>query len=140
MAKVVFDLDLFKEQFPSLISASVTEGVLDLMWHTAESFVRNDDSSEIPYDPESKVFTRRMLLYYAMAHLLRLTLNPTGLPGRITSASEGSVNISVESFQANSLNAQWWSQTPEGLLFWQLSAPYRLGTRVFLYRQSHPWG
>ncbi|EDJ4876599.1 DUF4054 domain-containing protein, partial [Salmonella enterica] len=44
--------------------------------------------------------------------------------GRITSASQGSVSVSVDNSGSN--DASWWYlQTPYGADYWQATAPYR---------------
>ncbi len=139
MAKVKFDYDLFCGQFPHIKLPSM--GELAGLWELAEAYVGNDQNSPIPYDPDNGVHTRRVALYLALAHLIQLrqlTAN-SGLAGRITSATEGSVTVSVEAYTANSLNAQWWSQTNEGAQYWMLTAAYRLGGRLYAYKESHPW-
>ena len=49
--------------------------------------------------------------------------DPSGLVGRISSASEGSVSVSTE-FQST-MNAAWFNQTQAGATFWAATAPYR---------------
>lgn len=139
MANVKFDYDLFRGQFPHIKLGAMAE--LAGLWEVAQSFVGNEQTSKIPYDPEHGVYTRRTVLYLALAHLVQMRQLGAqgGLAGRVTSASEGSVNVSVEPFQANSLNAQWWCQTNEGALYWQLTAQYRLGGHWYFYREAHPY-
>ena len=139
MANVKFDYDLFRGQFPHIKLGAMAE--LAGLWEVAQSFVGNEQTSKIPYDPERGVYTRRTVLYLALAHLVQMRQLGAqgGLAGRVTSASEGSVSVSVEPFQANSLNAQWWCQTNEGALYWQLTAQYRLGGHWYFYREAHPY-
>lgn len=139
MAIVKFDYELFRGQFPHIKLGTMAE--VAGLWELAQAFVGNDKTSKIPYDPDNGVYTRRTVLYLALAHLIQmrgLGAN-AGLAGRVTSASEGSVSVSVEPFQANSLNAQWWSQTNEGALYWQLTAACRLGGHWSFNYETHPY-
>lgn len=54
---------------------------------------------------------------------------PSPLVGRISSASEGSVNVSVEWKGSGSPSEDWYIQTPYGALYWQCTA----WTRTFRY-------
>lgn len=139
MATVKFDYDLFRGQFPHIKLGNMAE--LAGLWEIAQSFVGDHLTSQIPYDPERGVYKRRTVLYLALAHLIQMRQLGAqgGLAGRVTSATEGSVSVSVEPFQANSLTAQWWSQTNEGALYWQLTAPYRLGGRWYFCHEAHPY-
>ena len=84
------------------------------------------------------------MLNLLTAHLAQLFAPlPTGQPasglvGRITSASEGSVSVSAE-FPASPA-AAWFLQTAYGAAFWQMSAPFR--TARYLpgpQRVNNPW-
>lgn len=146
MAKVCLDLAEFHHQYPEVELKSIAPGVIDASWQVAVSIVGDDDSNSFaPFNPKKNEYERQTLLYLALAHLLKLRLNTisganSGLTGRITSASEGSVSVTVEAFKADSLTAQWWSQTEEGALYWLLTAKYRLGGRLVTVSESHPWG
>lgn len=145
MAKVEFDPQHFKTYFPHAWSSKFTAPVLLMLWDTAVQFVGDDDSnSPYPYDPERCEFKRRNLLYLALAHIAQMYLRDvdnlnSGLAGRITSASEGSVNVSVETYKADSLQAQWWSQTFDGQRFWMLTQWTR-GPRMYISKDPHPHG
>ena len=146
MAKVYLDLAAFQYQYPDISLKDIAPGVIDASWQIAVNIVGDSDSNSFaPYEPKKNKHERQTLLYLALAHLLKLKLNAAsgangGLTGRITSASEGSVSVTVETFKADSLTAQWWSQTEEGSLYWLLTSKYRLGGRHFMVSESHPWG
>ena len=78
--------------------------------------------------PTTAILT--VLLYMLTAHIAAIYSNPTGAatpsnqpPGRISQASEGSVNVSFDlSLPAQ---AQFFAQTKYGLSYWQASAQYR---------------
>lgn len=78
------------------------------------------------------------ILYLVTAHLAKLfsqntqgvptsggTEGPTGIVGRISTATEGSVSVSAE-MPNQPPNAAWWQQTQYGALVWQLLKPFRL--------------
>lgn len=53
------------------------------------------------------------------------TISP--LVGRISSAAEGSVNVSTELKGSGAPGAEYWEQTRYGLQFWTATAQYRTG-------------
>lgn len=73
---------------------------------------------------------------------------PSPLVGRISSAAEGSVNVSVELGESGSPSEAFFSQTSYGLAFWQASAQFRtaryaaqptiIADGVFPYRGRSP--
>lgn len=142
--RVVFDLEAFRESFPTLNLSMQTPASLQMLWDIAISYVGDDDGNSFaPYQPEHGIIERRTLLYLVMAHQLRLqeyAASTGGLSGRVTAAAEGSVSVSVEPFKADSMNAQYWSQTPEGQHYWMLTAKYRLGGRIYCDKEPHPFG
>lgn len=138
MANVKFDYDLFRNQFPHIKVGSL--GQMAGLWEIAETIVGNDQNSPYPYAPDNGVYKRRTLLYLALAHLIQMQqVGASGLAGRVTSATEGSVSVTVEPFAANSLTEQWWCQTNEGAQYWMLTAAYRLGGRLYAYKEAHPY-
>lgn len=147
MAKVTFCREYFTAAFPAIDISSYSDLALASLWEMAVMYVGDDDTNSLaPYNPDRGVNERRLLLYLVMAHLLKMQGQSdgqggsAGLSGRVNSATEGSVSVSVELYKADSLNAQWWSQTNEGLQYWMLTAKYRLGGRLYAYKEPHPWG
>lgn len=79
------------------------------------------------------------LLYMLTAHIAWLNTSrdasgaaipgsgPSGIVGRISSATEGSVSVSSEMGTANAggPGQAWYEQTPYGAAFWSATAPYR---------------
>ena len=53
------------------------------------------------------------------------TVPPSPLVGRVSAATEGSVNVSVELNEAGYPIPAFFSQTSWGLAYWTASAPYR---------------
>ena len=73
--------------------------------------------------------TRQILLGLLTAHIATLNapLNgqaPSSLVGRINSATEGSVSVSVD-YPTTNPDAAWFNQTKPGAMFWQATARYR---------------
>ena len=85
----------------------------------AELYINNTARAIIPNPP------REMILYLTMAHLLTLYApgKDGGAVGRVSSASQGSVNVSLDFPTA--VNAAWWNQTQFGAEVWVATAKYR---------------
>ncbi len=141
--RVLFDADEFTAAFPHSNASSLPCAVLQAMWEVAISFVGDDDSNSMaPYDPEHGIIERRVLLHLALSHLIQMqsmAANNGGLNGRITSASEGSVSISIETYKADSLSSQFWTQTNDGAMYWMMTTKYRLGGRLYAHKEPHPF-
>lgn len=120
MAAVVFDPAAFKAAYPEF--QSVPDATLDAYFLRSQLFLANDDC---PVDDEAK---RLQLYYLLVAHIAMLSgaLNPGGVPGavgRTSSATEGSVSVSLE-FNAT-MGASWFVQTSYGATFWAATAYLR---------------
>ena len=86
------------------------------------------------------------MLNLLVAHLCQLLHPPGGagpppnLVGRITNASEGSVSVAVQ-MDLPPGSAQFFGQTEYGIMYWQLSLPYR--TMRYTVRRNkrifNPW-
>lgn len=63
-----------------------------------------------------------------------------GQPGRVTSASQGSVNTSFDLFKSNKDTADWWNQTLCGQQAWQMLKGRTKGGRFYGYKINHPFG
>lgn len=118
----VFEYQTWAFQFPEL-AVSVPPGQAAGYFARACNFISNT-----PMSPIQDIPTRTTLLYLATAHIaaLNATLNgqaPTGLVGRISSATEGSVSVSTDLQVPGS--AAWWGQTRYGYECWSAMAPYR---------------
>ena len=72
---------------------------------------------------------RKMLLYMLVCHIATLKKRGDSIVGTITSAAEGKVNVSVTPL----VNANWYTQTVCGAMYWQATAKYRVGVRYFAY-------
>lgn len=123
---VVFDAAEFRALYPSI---SATDPQLEDYFAMAESFLDNTKCSVV-----KDLGRRKRMLYLLVAHIATITgMAETGNPvvGRISSASEGSVSVSLD-YGTMGNNERWYLQTPWGAMYWQLtkkyrSAVYRLG-------------
>lgn len=73
--------------------------------------------------------TRRKLFFLLVAHKAelqnRIDSGNTGMVGRISSASEGSVSVTTDYSTSSTALAQWLNQTPYGAEYYALTARYR---------------
>lgn len=73
---------------------------------------------------------RQTLLYLLTAHITQLlngvgSTPATGLVGRVSDGSEGSVSVSTEYDASGGPSQAYYLQTPFGVTFWQATAPFR---------------
>lgn len=123
---VTFDPAVFKTAFPMF--ATVADAALTMNFAVSQLFLNNSCRSVV-FDAT----VRETLLNYLVAHITALFygvngLPPSGLVGRIDSATEGSDSVSAE-FPENP-NGAWFVQTPWGALYWAATAPYRTARYV----------
>lgn len=133
----VFEYQSWAFSFPEL-APWVPPGKAAQYWDEATMLISNGARSPITDIP-----TRTKLLNLAVAHLAKLRSpiggqEPSGLVGRISSATQGSVSVSTSYMSPAS--AEFWNQTPYGAMLWVALAPYR----TFRYiphptRVVQPW-
>lgn len=116
---VELDPELFRDLYPEIRDESNAR--LRFWFFQATQIVSNSPCSQVRCTEE-----RSMLLMLLMRHFAELERRAAngGLTGQITSASEGSVSVSVNAGAVSS-QAQWFAQTSWGLTFWQMTAKYR---------------
>lgn len=123
---VVFDVAEFRALYPSIVA---TDQQLEDYFAMAETFLDNTRCSVV-----KDLAARKRMLYLLVAHIATITgMAEKGNPvvGRISSATEGSVSVSLD-YGTMGNNERWYLQTPWGAMYWQLtkkyrSAVYRLG-------------
>lgn len=120
MAAVVFNPADFKAAYPEF--GAVPDATLNGYFLRSQLFLVNEDC---PVQDEAK---RLQLYWLLVAHIAQLAgaLNHGGAPGpvgRTSSATEGSVSVSLE-FNAT-MGASWFVQTPYGAAFWAATAYLR---------------
>jgi hypothetical protein len=123
MSVVSFNSQAFLARYPEFNTLNVD--LLAQYFVEAGMYCRNDG-----YGPISDTAILSMLLNMLTAHIAALNsgVNGQSAPqtvGRISSAGEGSVNVSMEMKWEN--GAAWYMQTKYGAAYWQASLPYRLG-------------
>lgn len=138
--KVEFDIDVFRCRYEHL--ADISDEALKMCFQDACELYGNDDSSLcFKYEPENDIYARRAFLYAVTCHLATLELwNKNGQPGRVISASQGSVNTSFDLFKSNKDTADWWNQTLCGQHAWQMLKGRTKGGRFYGYKINHPFG
>lgn len=123
---VVFDIAEFRELYPTI---NATDAQLEDYFAMAETFLDNTNCSVV-----RDLKARKRMLYLLVAHIATLTgmaEQGNNVVGRIGSATEGSVSVSLD-YGTMGNNERWYLQTPWGAMYWQLtkkyrSAVYRLG-------------
>lgn len=134
---VQFDFALFQQLYPEFVGITLQQATN--YFNMATGYLRNDGTS-----PVCDAAQQLSLLNLLTAHIAYLLFGvngqpPSGLVGRISSASEGSVSVSTD-FPADP-GAAWYLQSPYGAMYWQLTAAYRtFRYRAFPGRNFNPIG
>lgn len=123
---VTFNYAEWISQYPmfNVAPTVTTEPVAQNLFDIAGAFYLRNDGTGPVCDPVKL----KLLLYMLVAHLAAMSVGyggrkPSGMIGRISSASEGSVSISSE-FNGTQ-NSIWYSQTQWGAAYWQATAGFR---------------
>ena len=99
---IVFSPTLFRSLYPQFEDETVfTDAVLTAAFEEAVQILGNDNSV-LPFDPQKNVFTRQIALYKATCHILTLQYLTEDAPGRISSATQGSVSTSFDLLKTGS--------------------------------------
>ncbi len=132
-----FELDIssFRAAYPGLTEAKISDEELETLWASIMALL-GDGEGNFPY-PKATI---KAILYAALCHLATLHTNGMDQPGRIASATEGSVSTSFDFIKTNSEVGDWWMQTKCGALFWMMTKRYRVGCRFYGGSNFHPWG
>lgn len=120
MAIVSFDPAVFIVRYPQL--ATVAPELLQACFDEAGLYLNNTDTSIV-----SDVVERGLLLNMLVAHIAALNAaiaSGNGLVGRVASATEGGVTVSLD-YGAVTNSQAWYAQTPYGANFWAATAKYR---------------
>jgi hypothetical protein len=122
MTIVVFSPATFTQRYPEF--NTVDPILLGLYFNEACLYLNNTDGS-----PVTDIALRAVMLNMITAHIACLNSVVNGvvanpLVGRISSASEGSVHVTVEDGKPSSYPA-WFKQTQYGSSYWQISNQYR---------------
>lgn len=123
---VEFDTSEFCDLYPSIQG---TDPQLEMFFDMAQTLLNNTPCSIV-----GNLKERKRLLYMLVAHIAMLNANAesgNAVVGRVASASEGTVSVSLD-YGTMGNNERWYLQTPWGAMYWQMtkkyrSAMYRLG-------------
>lgn len=123
MAIAVFDYTAWSARYPELAGA-VDQTLATALFAEAGLYLDNTDLS-----PVQDVSTRLVLLNMLVAHLAALGGaldggSPSGIVGRVTSATEGTVSVQADTgIEAGT--AEWYALTNYGFGFWAATKRYR---------------
>lgn len=120
---VEFNVDKFRSLYPTL-KATVDQ----LNWYFIEAAMLLNNTSKSCI---KSLAEREVLLFLLVAHMAVLQQRIEGdneVVGRVSSASQGSVSVTLDNGQTT-LSDKWYQQTPYGSKYWALTAKYR----SFLY-------
>lgn len=124
MGVVTLDIPKFRAMFPEF--SNVTDAQLPFLFEQATDYLNNTEFSLV-----EDTVKRERLLYLLMAHLAYLRYGDdkgnggSGMVGRISSASEGSVSVSSEAGVVE-FRYMWYTQSQYGMAFWQATKVYRM--------------
>ena len=124
-AIATFNYDAWVARYSEFIT--IPEPLVGLYFGEAGLYLNNAGCGPVQDTP-----TQTVLLYMITAHIAKLNSPKTAsasdgsadLVGRVSSASEGSVSVSVE-MDLPPGSAQWFAQTKYGAAYWQASARFR---------------
>ncbi len=130
-ALAIFDYPTFIARYPEF--SSVTSTLAQAYFNEATLYLANDGSGPVT-DPVQQLTLLNMLT----AHIAALNSGvngqtPSGIVGRISSASEGSVSVSSDMGGVPG-TAAWFVQTKYGFNYWQATASFR----TFRYVAGNP--
>lgn len=127
MAVVTLNIARFREIHPEF--NDVTDTQLEFLFDEATDYLDNSNYSLVVDG-----IKRERLLYLLMCHIAYMRygymkngalVGGSGLVGRLSSASEGSVSVGTE-LGAMGSGTAWYTQSPYGLAFWQATKVYRM--------------
>lgn len=124
MGVVTLDIPKFRAMFPEF--SNITDALLPFLFDQATNYLNNT-----VYSLVIDVNKRERFLYLLMAHLAYVRFGDdkgnggTGMVGRMSSASEGSVSVSSDAGQIE-FRYMWYTQSPYGMDYWQATKVYRM--------------
>lgn len=122
---VVFDYSGWAARYPEL-AAFVIQATAQAYFNEAQLYCDNSPTSRIPNS--APMYQRTTYLNMLTAHIAALNA-PLGTPssplvGRISNASQGSVNVTAQ-MDVPAGTAQWYAQTKYGIAFWTATTQFR---------------
>jgi len=120
MGIVTFDYPKWLVRYPEFTDKVLDARAQSYFDEAAALYLNNSEGS-----PVSDVDRRAVLLNMLVAHIAALNgEGSSGLVGRITSATEGSVSVSAD-YGTQPGTAAWFLQTKYGAAFWQATQSLR---------------
>lgn len=124
MASAVFNYAVWAARWPALAAVTPEATAQAMFDDAAATLLDNSDASPV------KDTTRRLALFNLLvAHLAALDARSAqagaaggGMLGRVASAGEGSVNVTMGDYPVGS--GKWFEQTQYGAQYWQAIQPY----------------
>lgn len=134
MGVVVFDIEAFRVRYRQF--SSVSNDLLQAYFDEATTYLNNSNCSRV-----GDVALRSRLLNMLTAHIATLNAgvngnSPSGVVGRVSSASEGSVSVSMDMGPTTDESA-WFKQTVPGSAYWQATAQFRTAVYIPGASPSH---
>jgi hypothetical protein len=126
-----FDYGLWSTRYPEFSNVSAMQA--ELLWEEAAIYHRNDGGGPVTSIPMQQAMLNMLVAHLAMLNYGTAAAPASGLVGRISSATQGSVSVSADLTGAPG-TAIWFSQTSYGLSYWQATAVFR----SMHYRRGHP--
>lgn len=127
MASVTLDAAEFKALYPEF--DYLEDAQINNLFLAAQLYLDNSNCSIVT--DEAK---RKYLMYLLTAHLAYMRYGDkdgnggnSGLVGRLSSATEGSVSVSADLGSGAEFRYAWYTQSPYGLDYWQATKIYRMG-------------
>jgi Protein of unknown function (DUF4054) len=138
-AVVTFDYGVWVARYPEFSTVDPLT-VAQYASEATSSYHRND-----PCNPVCDPAQQLSLINMVVAHIAALNAGingqaPTTAVGRVSSASQGSVSVSLELQAGTSTLAQYFAQTKYGLAYWAAMSPFRtMRYRPGPRRVFNPW-
>lgn len=134
MSNGVVDLNIekFKNSYP--VFRDQSDSQIEMVFFEATIILNNTKQS-----PIRDLQRREFFIYLAMAHILTLAKQQSdgnGAVGRLSSASEGSVSVSLD-YGASTASSKWWEQTTFGAKYWQYTKQYRTALIASLHQEMY---
>lgn len=121
---VVFDYGIWTSIYPAFASTT-SQAQAQNYFDIACLYINNTPTSPIPVVDCVGNQVRAKILGLTTAHIcIKLTPGAPETVGRVASANQGSVSLTLD-MGTTPANAAWWQQTQYGTMAWRALAPYR---------------
>lgn len=122
MSVVIFNATTFKARYPEF--STISDTILQMYFDEATLYLNNTERSLV-----QDIAIRALLLNMIVAHIAALNSgvsgqSPSGIVGRINSATEGSVSVGAD-YGLVTASQAWYVQTKYGAEYWAATTRYR---------------